>query len=329
MSRVPVSGRTGQQTFDIRPTPQSLPAGFKPDELMIDSTGLPPGSSVTVYLPEVSAASVLEAAGLLYATNSLSQLDPNTLSFSAGGITYMPIPVGTGANFAGLLSISLGPSARPGGTFTVLVRQVSGKTTAVIVRGDAERNLVQRRYILGTFKVTLPVKSMHVVLPNLERSLSILLWIKEAIPASNRWYPVFQRYLGSLALQVEALGGDPGTIIASPSGEGRKQVPGKHHGSDQQGWGEGKWGLTGKVEGIAYDRFGDFEGFLFKSEGGENRTFSGREPNMLELVKAALSARINVTVVVGRDAPHVPVTIILRDAPHGCDCCEDNCDCCH
>jgi len=61
---------------------------------------------------------------------------------------------------------------------------------------------------------------------------------------------------------------------------------------------------------MAYDRFGDFEGFTLDTEDGE-RAFQGREPAMERVVRLAWEERIRVKVVVERDCPHRPETILL------------------
>ena len=72
--------------------------------------------------------------------------------------------------------------------------------------------------------------------------------------------------------------------------------------------------FTGKIEGICYDRFGDFEGFLLDTEEGKRR-FKNREREVEELVHRAWMDRIVTTVVVEKDKPHRTVSIVLRGMP--------------
>src|SRR5215470_19962233 len=54
-------------TFDIKPTPASLPAGRAPDELMIDWGRVPAGSKASIYLPGTSAKAIIDMANRMYA----------------------------------------------------------------------------------------------------------------------------------------------------------------------------------------------------------------------------------------------------------------------
>ncbi len=70
--------------------------------------------------------------------------------------------------------------------------------------------------------------------------------------------------------------------------------------------------VTGKVAGLVFDRFGDFEGFLLEDlRGGEHR-FESREPEVRQLVHRAWGERIVTTVLTERHLPQRPVSIILR-----------------
>lgn len=73
--------------------------------------------------------------------------------------------------------------------------------------------------------------------------------------------------------------------------------------------------FTGKVVGIVYDRFGDFEGFLLLTEDGRERHFRSREHEIEELVCRAWIERVVISVIVDRGDPLCPVSIILRRAP--------------
>ena len=48
----------------------------------------------------------------------------------------------------------------------------------------------------------------------------MLRHIFRSIPADDRWYPVFVRYLDQVAGRVSGFGGDPDSVIASPDGTG-------------------------------------------------------------------------------------------------------------
>jgi hypothetical protein len=99
-------------------------------------------------------------------------------------------------------------------------------------------------------------------------------------------------------------GRPPVVILAPPASEPT------HHGDGDRDRSES----TGKVEGIIYDRFGDFDGFLLLTEHGHERSFRSREHAVQELVHRAWVARTVITVIVHRHDPHCPVSIILRRA---------------
>ncbi len=70
--------------------------------------------------------------------------------------------------------------------------------------------------------------------------------------------------------------------------------------------------FTGKVSGLVYDRFGDFDGFLLEDlRGGEHR-FDSREHEIRQVVDRAWEHRILITVLTNNHGPRRPVSIILR-----------------
>jgi hypothetical protein len=71
---------------------------------------------------------------------------------------------------------------------------------------------------------------------------------------------------------------------------------------------------TGKIAGLIFDHFGDFEGFLLETEEGE-RTFHSREKEIEQLAKRAWRERLRITVSAERDQRHRPLTIIIRQPP--------------
>ena len=334
----------GVTTFEIRPTPTGLPAGQTPDELMIDWGSLPKGGSAQIYLPAVKSADILTMANRLYSTHHLTRVDDHTLRCKTGGVTYVPIPPGGNVNYAGLLSIDVPTTVQPGEVFDVVVRQV---TNAVGERppppeptpkiGAPRRALVgtsrplrpgevfdvlafetqppppsvalpstaiEWRQVKGAFQLTIPVKVKETLLVTEERDLSVLRWIAQAIPRHSRWYPVFERYLEKIAGRVSAFGGDPTQILPSPTGDGIPKPPRRHE----------RMAFTGKVAGLIFDRFGDFEGFLFDTEGG-TREFRNREREVKELVERAWRERLRITVWVERDELHTPASIVIQEPP--------------
>jgi hypothetical protein len=308
-------------TFEIRPTPTGLPAGQKPDELMIDWGNLPDGSSAQIYLPAVNVETVLAMADRMYTTHRLTRLDDHTLRCHTGGISYLPIPPAAGINYTGLLTLDLPATVHRGEVFDIVVRQLTNAFGQVTpspspspqiegrrAAASAPPTEIQWRRVTGAFQLTIPVKAKEALLLTEERDLSVLRWIAEAIPYHNRWYSVFHRYLSQIAGRVTAFGGDPTLILSSPTGEGRvKPRPPERPG-------EARVPHTGKIAGLIFDRFGDFEGFLLETEEGE-RIFHSREKEIEQLAERAWHERLRITVWAERDQPHRPLSIIIRQPP--------------
>ncbi len=108
----PAATHRNPQTFDIRPSAPLLEqAGIlvsRPDELMIDWGTIPAGSVANIFWPQVNAAEVLALAARLYGSQTLSTTETHTIQCKiTGGVTYVPIPSGTGENFAGLFTVEL------------------------------------------------------------------------------------------------------------------------------------------------------------------------------------------------------------------------------
>jgi hypothetical protein len=158
--------------------------------------------------------------------------------------------------------------------------------------------------VLGSFQLTIPVHVKEVLLQPEERNLSVLRWVGERIRPGDRWERVFERYLVQIADRVRALGGDPTLITPSPTGNGRH---GKHAPSPHKAF-------TGKVAGLVFDRFGDFDGFILDTKEGEHR-FVSRERAIEELAQRAWSERILITVNVDRNDPRRPFSIVLLRRP--------------
>ena len=105
------------------------------------------------------------------------------------GFTSIPIPAGTGANFAGLFTVDLPPQVTAGQTFTITVRRISthppmqklppppqieavtvAEAAAASEAGaapEATRHERMRawRYVVGSFAVRHPVTTPDVMLP--------------------------------------------------------------------------------------------------------------------------------------------------------------------
>jgi len=73
-------------------------------------------------------------------------------------------------------------------------------------------------------------------------------------------------------------------------------------------------GHKGKVAGLIFDSFGDFEGFVLETAEGERRYF-GREHEIELLAERAWRERLRVTVFAGRDEPTRASSIVIREPP--------------
>jgi hypothetical protein len=310
------------QTFDIRPSPPLTGGAIGylqdyPDELMIDWRNTPAGSVASIYWPQVEVSDVLQLAAQLYPAAVLSASDSHTIRCEvAGSMTYIPIPAGAGENFAGLITIDLPAGIRAGNEFDIVVRRVTSRRprpkrdTLGLTRSDAAGQ-INWRYVVGTFQMNIPVQKDAAILPQEENLLAILRWRLQLVDSSNRWYPVLQRYISYVAARVKGLGGNPAQIQPSPYGTanqaGMPQPVLPHH--------EERIEYTGKVAGVRYDHFGDFDGFLLVTEAGHEHSFRGHEQEIEELVRKVWTERILISVFVHRHDLYRPVSIILRRPP--------------
>jgi hypothetical protein len=304
--------RLATHTFEIRPT-LPIPGSDSPqraDELMIHWGNVPEGSVASIYLPAVAASDVLALAARMYATHNLTASDPHTLQCRAGGTTYIPIPKGSGSNYAGLFSVELPLGIKKGQEFKIIVRQV----TSVTGRKGAPDS-PRRRYVYGAFQITIPVSTKSEMLVPEERMLSIMRWIQETIPPASRWHPVFMRYVDQIAGRVAGLGGDPTTVPPTPTGIW-PGLGGTGPGKAPHGQGpHDHTSCTGKINGIVYDHFGDFGSFILETREGRHLRFNSNEAPVHKLVQHAWAKRILTTVTWRHERPDIPFEIILHGAP--------------
>ncbi len=303
-------------TFEIRPTQVGLPVSQRPDELMVDWGTVPAGTPASFYLPSVRADDVIDMASRMYTLHGLTRVDEHTIECRAGGVTYLPVPPGS-LDYAGLLTVEMPAGLGRGSSHTVVVRQVTNASPGPVI--EAPRRGRRRaaaasskprawRRVIGAFQLVVPVQDRHLLLPGAERQLALLRWIDEAIPHESRWRPVFGRYLEVMAGRVTSFGGDPTTIRPSPYG------PPTHHGHPQHGPHDHRHAETGKISGLIFDRFGDFEGFVLQTEHGEH-TFRSREQDMSALAERVWEERLRITVWASAAHPERPLEIVVCTPP--------------
>lgn len=184
----------------------------------------------------------------------------------------------------------------------------------------------QWRETIGAFQMGIPVTVKGEMLPYYLRLLSLLRWRAEMLRPRSRWYATFIRYVEMMAEKVRALGGNPDMVPATPDGSfplpggdgddgGEVPVPFDQGKSDagyfepgDDEWLNGTTGLvpadhakagiwSGKVSGLLFDHFGDFEGFVLEAYDGSQHRFYSREVSVLEIVRAAWEERPVVTVI--------------------------------
>jgi hypothetical protein len=304
---------------ELRATP---PYADIADELMVTWGSTPMGSSASLYLPDVPAAEIVGLATSMYPAHQLRAAGPHTIEFPAGGATWIPVPKGTAHN-AGLLTIDLPEGIKRGEVFDIVVRQLT--EAAVVAIGEEiparrsreaaveaarrEGEAFRWRRLLGAFQFTIRISTKDQLLYPEERLLAWLKWRLEVTPSAHRWRRVLERYLELVSGRVEGFGGDPGAIRPSPRGQVPRPKP------DKGEPGEERHGHIGKIAGIVYDRFGDFDGFLLRTYDGREISFKGREQEIEELIYRAWAERIVVKVVTDKDRPHWPTAIVLLRPP--------------
>jgi hypothetical protein len=214
------ASHTIAHTFDLKSSATALPTSLMigkgslappilaiasqrvipPDELFLRWHGLPQDSIVSIYLPDVDVDQVLAVASSRPGYGSLAAIDAHTIGCRVGDATYLPLPGGRPGNIAGLLTIQLPPTVRAGETYRVTAHQISGRN----------------RSFVASFELTIPVSRAPLILPLAQRSFVVLREIGSSIAPTDRWRPVFDRYLAVLASRLVSLGGDPGA--AGPAG---------------------------------------------------------------------------------------------------------------
>jgi hypothetical protein len=293
---------------------------------MISWGRTPPASTASFYLPAVSAAEISKLANSLYATHRLTIEDAHTIKSPVGGLTFIPLPQGT-ARTAGLMTVDLSGGLRRGEVFDIVVRQITEAAAQYTpppspppIAAPVPAAAVQRsgrftwRRLSGAFQITITISTKEQLLYPEERLLAWLRWIEQAIPLQNRWYPVFKRYVDQVGGRVLGFGGNPTQIQPSPTGDVRPPPREEEEGEEEEREREERRAFTGKIAGLIFDHFGDFEGFLLDTEDGERR-FLSHEKDVEALAERAWRERLRLTVWAERDEPHRPSSIVVRQPP--------------
>jgi hypothetical protein len=333
----PAASHRIPQTFDCRPSAAVVPPGgslavVQPDELMIDWGAIPHGSVATLYWPQVNSADVIKLASQFYSSNPMVAVDSHTVQLAVtGGISYVPIPAGTGQNFAGLFTVDLPPSqVSTGQRFNIHVRRLSSRTynppppirtppvthtmpASIEAHADLKKKATPpgkkvgptpakdqtNQNVGGPFSWRYVVGSFDVQIP--VTTSDKILPSEENTLAIMKWR--LQQMLPSnrwypvLERYIQYISarvdglGGNATSI-QPSPNG---VPPSQLVPPSSA-GEK---FTGKICEVLFDCFGDFEGFVLNTCEG-SRTFKTCERGIAEVVMRACEERLKVTVIEDR-----------------------------
>jgi hypothetical protein len=95
------------------------------------------------------------------------------------------------------------------------------------------------RETIGAFQLGVPVSVKADILAHHLRLLSVLRWRAQWLRPNGRWYRTFRRYVELIADKVQALGGDPWSVPATPDGHIKLPGDGGGAGGDGTGTGDG------------------------------------------------------------------------------------------
>lgn len=152
----------------------------------------------------------------------------------------------------------------------------------------------------------IPASTLADILPSELDTFAIFKWRLSLTPLSNRWYPVLQRYISFAEGRI--------TVQPSPYGPRRPAFLPIGGGHDHHHHHHKHSGHTCKIEGLIYDRFGDFDGFILGTEDGHEHRFS-RKAKIEELVRFAWRDQIVITVLGEQHDSERPVEIVLPRWP--------------
>ena len=103
---------------------------------MILWANTPAASQAQLYLPALNATDILDLADARYPSHDIAVVDPHTVAFGTGGVTFVPLPQGA-ALAAGLLAVDLSPSIHKGDLYKIVVRQVTDAVPQPVIQINA------------------------------------------------------------------------------------------------------------------------------------------------------------------------------------------------
>ena len=267
--------RLAHHTFEIKPSPLPFPHTELPpmtmaamrhhaDELVFEWKNLPQDAHVMLYVPQWNMDEVLRYAGRRNGPPILAPAGDHAIRLRVeGDLAYVPVQGPFKHNIAALLSVQLPPGISKGQTFAFVVRQVDGR----------------RNRIVGATEFRIKVETKIEVRPRLERRLAVMKQIFKGISPTNRWHPVFVRYLDELRDRLLGAGGDPDVIGPIWAGDDL-DAPGKTDDCNREPEPCDEKDLEsceGTVVAILYDDCGDFEGFILDKGKRDNESKSDKK----------------------------------------------------
>ncbi len=330
----PPSAHRVPQTFDVKPTGALLthgPLAGRPDELMIDWGAVPPGSIARIYWPAVSSAAVIKLASWMYGVHPLTAADAHTIEVrTIKGVTFVPIPQGTSAWFAGLFTVDMPLTVATGEEFDIVVRRISKRPVRIALPPpppppppSTPQITVARRNAAGTIVHSHPRSAVApgahaparavAAPPAYERYIVGSFQVKIPVSTRHAMLPAEETTLAIMKARLEALpktdrwhpvlvryigqiagrvDGLGGNAGAIPPSLGG-YIPGRGHGRHH---GKHLEEFTGKVCEVVFDCFGEFIGFVL-DDCCERRAFDSRERDIGDLVLRALKERLTLMVV--------------------------------
>jgi hypothetical protein len=332
----PASAHRVPQTFEVKPSgapPTHGPLAGRPDELMIDWGEVPPGSTARIYWPAVSSAEVIQLASWMYGVHPLMAADAYTIEVKTfKGVTYVPIPQGTGEWYAGLFTVDLPQTVRTGQEFNIVVRRIGKRPVRVSpppppppppqpapqVRSKTASKVESQRRRGGNIFSPHPVAPAHAAPTKkagdnrlaYERYIVGSFQVKIPVSSRDAMLPAEETTLAILKARLEALRKTdrwyPVLLRYIAQIAGRVDGLGGDANSIPPSLGgyhpvrppceEDLKEFTGKVCEVVFDCFGDFVGFVLE-DCCEHRAFDSRGKEIGDLVLRALKERLNLMVV--------------------------------
>ena len=341
----PASAHRVPQTFDVLPSgapPPRGPLAGRTDELMIDWGEVPPGSIARIYWPAVSSAEVVKLASWMYGVHPLKSADAHTIEVKTiKGVTFVPIPQGTGPGFAGLFTVDLPRTVTTGDEFDIVVRRIGKRLRHTVApppplppqpvpRIKRSRRAPSRHIELPDLRAparaTAETAPVAVVVENAIYERYIVGSFQVKIPVSTReaMLPAEETTLAILKARLAALptanrwypvllryigeiagrvNGLGGDANAIPPSLGGYRPPRKPCEENMEEF-------TGKVAEVVFDCFGNFVGFVIRDCCGPRR-FATSEQEIGDLVLRALKERLTLTVVTG-GTEHRIVRLVVK-----------------